>query len=533
MAIDGLGGGGGFGALMKNAFSAMTGLSGGDGVQKMLEGLGMGQQNAAFVGALHDLKNANLVGFQQNLNEALTGYEKGGGGIQAAAQALAAGQMCGAHHVGAPSMALTTNFERIDLKNMGSTGGAMATLGGAAAGFALGGPLGGLVGGALGGLIGNIKKRSQAKCLEKKLNKDPAFRAQFEASVGGKYVPDGRNDGKITIARTGFQMQLPGLNPGAFGALGKNLVAGSVMSGMFGLMNNIAGLAGQLGMGGQVQLQGQALSAKNQWNPTNGFNASANGDQVENNLRAKAAPGSMMSKLPQPCAFEDFIAAFMFDTVKEMQNEVKKLMAEFDQGKSTNNGNADQSKGAGGEAGGVGGAGGAGAAGGAGRAGRSRGGYAGGLIKGVIGTALPIVGGMIGGPIGSALGGALGGMLGGGAGGGGLGGMLGGLLGGGGGIAGGLGGMLGNAAGGLLGGGGAQGAGGGGMAQGAGGAGGGQAAGAQGGVAGTEDKMQSRAELFERLKMLMQKLQEMQQSLSNILNVMHEGAMGTIRNIRG
>lgn len=48
-----------------------------------------------------------------------------------------------------------------------------------------------------------------------------------------------------------------------------------------------------------------------------------------------------------------------------------------------------------------------------------------------------------------------------------------------------------------------------------------------------EEKLKdSRTELMERLKFEMQKLQELQQSMSNVLNAMHDGAMGTIRNIK-
>jgi hypothetical protein len=281
------------GKMLKNAFSAMTGISGGDFTQKALESLGMPQGGAAFVGALQDLKSGNLVGFGQNLNEALTGFESGNA-LQNAGQALAAGGCCSAHHVGAPSVSLTTNFERIDLKNAsGKGGGAMATLGGMAAGFALGGPLGGLLGGGLGKLISNVGKRSKAKCMEKRLNRDPAFRAKFEQAVGGKYVPDGRNDGKITIARTGFKLNLPGLNPGAFGALGRNPIAGSVMSGMMKMMGNVAGLVGQLGMGGNVNFGAQAMGQG-----MFGFDKAASGESSEAFMRAKAKPDSMMAKLP-------------------------------------------------------------------------------------------------------------------------------------------------------------------------------------------------------------------------------------------
>ncbi|MFZ9889240.1 MAG: hypothetical protein ACO3JL_17235, partial [Myxococcota bacterium] len=49
----------------------------------------------------------------------------------------------------------------------------------------------------------------------------------------------------------------------------------------------------------------------------------------------------------------------------------------------------------------------------------------------------------------------------------------------------------------------------------------------------TEDQAQRSHNLeMERLKLLMQRMQQMQQALSNVLNTMHEGAMNSIRNIK-
>jgi hypothetical protein len=46
------------------------------------------------------------------------------------------------------------------------------------------------------------------------------------------------------------------------------------------------------------------------------------------------------------------------------------------------------------------------------------------------------------------------------------------------------------------------------------------------------ERSDARADKFEELKQVMQRLSEMEQALSNVLNTMHEGSMAAIRNIR-
>ena len=337
------------GSAIRQAMTQITGKSGGDSIQASLQMLGMDQRSAAMQGAMHDLSLGNLAGYQKNLFEAFSGVDPGRIGAHMAPPFSAP----------PPSVALGEHVQRVDLAN--KSGGFGAFLAGAAAGGLLGGPLGALLGGFGANIGKNIFSRSKAKTLEKRLNRDPMFRAQFEASVGGRYVPDGRRDGKITIVRPNFG--LPGLNPGMFGAMSGNLVAGGCLSGLARMMGNATSLMGEMG------LQGYG-----------GMNTGIQFKQQFGLDRASGGPGSAVSRLPPNATFEDLVAAFMIDTVKDMQDEAKAKMDEIR--------NSNRSRG------------------------RGRGGY-GGAIGGIAGVAGSVFGGMVGGPIGSQIGGQLGGAVGG------------------------------------------------------------------------------------------------------------------------
>ena len=152
------------------------------------------------------------------------------------------------------------------------------------------------------GFFGALRGRA----LEARLKRDPIFRARFEAKVGGRYVPDGRNDGKITVRR--FKPNILGLAAGVTGSVAGNLTA-------------------MTALGGLALMQGQAANLI-QSLTGNGNSGSSNG------LQGK--PGSAVSKLGPGATFEDLVAAFMFDVVKEQQDEIKQKMNELDP-KSKNN----------------------------------------------------------------------------------------------------------------------------------------------------------------------------------------------------
>lgn len=385
-----------------NAFSAMTGLSAGDAVQHSLEKMGVSDKAAARAGALYDLSTGNLVGYHQNMMEALTGYEPH------ERPKLDSPKCPRPHFAPRPRRALRRRLQRIDLANQ--NGGIMGALGGAAAGFALGGVHGAVCGGALGFFAGRAVKRLKARALERRLQNNPRFRARFEARVGGKYIPDGRIDGKITIVRQGLAPRLPGVDLGFQGPRG---CPGGVLSGLYRQQQLIQNLIGKL----QDNKAGGAPKAGKQ-----------------DGIRAQAKPGSEVSKLPNPCTFEDLVAAFLMDVAQDMQNELKEKMAEMQASEKKAN-------------------------------------------KPSVANVAKTVGGIAGAAVGTY-------------------------------FSPGVGTKVGYAAGSAV----------------------GEKAGQA--VDGKKDSESSRSLMFEKIKDLMQKLQQAIQSLSNIINTMHQGSMNSIRNIR-
>jgi uncharacterized protein YcfJ len=296
----------------------------GDVLQHALQALGMNQKGAAYVGAMKDLSSGDLAGYQKNMFEAATGFDPGrlGGALLASpfgASSPAAnlarllgsrvptGKLKARHSYHTPFGTVQT--DRRDLSGKGFFG----------------------------------KLRGMA--LESRLKRNPIFRAQFEAQVGGKYVPDGRNDGKVTVRR--FKPKFSGIH---------GIGARTVLGGLAQMQKQIADLVGKLGN---------------------------KGNDAQGGIQGKE--GSYVSKLGPNASFEDLVAAFMKDTMKEQQNEIKDKMNELKQLQ------ADQKKGAGK---------------------KGKGGLGGflGKIAPMAGKAL---GGVFGGPLGSIVGGFAGNALGG------------------------------------------------------------------------------------------------------------------------
>ena len=162
-------------------------------------------------------------------------------------------------------------------------------------------------------------------------------------------MPDGRNDGKVTVRR--FKPNILGLAAGANSSLAGNMMAMTALGGLAAMQGQAAGLI-------------QGLTG----------GASGNASGASHGLQGK--PGSAVSKLGPGATFEDLVAAFMFDVVKDQQEEIKKKMSEL---KSSIN---SKKKGRGG---------------------------IGGFLKKAVGIAAPILGSTMG-PLGSIAGRAIGGM---------------------------------------------------------------------------------------------------------------------------
>ncbi len=191
----------------------------------------------------------------------------------------------------------------------------------------------------------NPKRRSAAK-LERLLKKNPAVRAAFERSVGGKFIPDGRNDGRITIRRSvKIIPRFPGLSP---------------------LHNSVAGLV-RNAQAGITRLAKQLQLLQN------------GGADKSSASKSTSQSSSSSSKLQGATSFEDLLFIIMMNQMKKLQAEIGKKGDEL---KALQN----KKKGKGGLLGGLG----------------SLGGLAGSLIGGP-------VGGMLGQSLGGLVGGALGG----------------------------------------------------------------------------------------------------------------------------
>jgi len=335
----------------RTAMTSLTGKSKGDDLQAALQMMGMGQAQAALKAASFDMSRGDMAGYKKNLQEAFTGIDPGRIGRH----------MQTPHSMCSPSQMMGMNAQRVDLKHMsGSKGGLLA---GALGGFALGGPIGAVVGGLFGRGIG---RRMKAKCLEKRLNRNPIFRSQFEAMTGGKFIPDGRNDGKITLARPGFG--LPGFNPGIFQGMGNNVVAGSALSGLSRMMGNASSM-----MGGFGSPMGMGFGNTSYGSLNTNFAMREKFGMT----RSSGGFGSKVANLPANATFEDLVAAFMMDTIKDMQDEAKEQMEKLKRSNQA----------------------------------RNRRGY-GGVMGGLGQVGGGMLGGMVGGPMGAGLGGQLGGALG-------------------------------------------------------------------------------------------------------------------------
>jgi len=385
----------------------------GDLLQHTLQALGMNQKGAAYVGALKDLSCGDLAGYHKNMFEAATGFDPGrlGGAILGSpfgvcspavnlarllGRRVSTGKVRARRSYHTPFGTVQT--ERRDLRGKGFFG------------------------------------RLKGAILEHRLNTNPLFRARFEAQVGGKYVPDGRNDGKITIRR--FKPKF----------------------------NGIRGIGPRTALGALAQMQSQiAKLVKGLKNKGKG--QSAGGIQGKE--------GSYVSKLGPNASFEDLVAAFMKDVMKEGQKEIKEKMAELNKLKadheaSKKSGNTNKSSGSNSK-----------------KSGNS---IFSNIIKGAAPFVGAAVGGLLGGPIGAMLGGNI------------------------------LGAVAGSSN----------------KSSASSSSSSGKSDGSltdKEKEANTEYQ-NSRQMMMEELKNMMQKLQQMQQALSNVMNAMHQGSMNAVRNIR-
>jgi hypothetical protein len=160
---------------------------------------------------------------------------------------------------------------------------------------------------------------------------------------------------------------------GGVGALGLSALTGgggiaTALGGLGGMMKGILGITAGLGFGA---LAGGALGGGGIGGQMFGALTGTGGFQTQEArkftgmTRTDQGPGSMLASLPSPASFEDIIAAFMIDFVKDKQNEIEGKLDKLR--KSAESGDGD-------------------------KAGDKAGGFFGGLLRNI-----PLVGGLIGG----------------------------------------------------------------------------------------------------------------------------------------
>jgi DNA-binding protein YbaB len=300
--------------------AGIHGAAGRGNLQDTLKAIGVNTD--ALQNAVNSKGVGDLAGYQRSLFEAFNGVDATA--LQGAMAKPFAGQ--------APDVAQNAVYKRR------STGvGILGHLAGIAGGFALGGPIGALAGLGISSLVGHIK----GKVTESRMMSDPTFRAQMEAQHGGRFIPDGRNDGKLTFAQPNFGLPRVGLNPGVLGGLGGaglgmaglgmgGMMAGSAIGGLARMQN---GIAGQLG-----RMTGM------QFDPTMGLLGTPRG-------------GRNTAMLGAGATFEDLVAAFMMDTIEKSQKEIEHKMRQLEMSNNSGGmGFRSMLGGLGGAIGGIGGA---------------------------------------------------------------------------------------------------------------------------------------------------------------------------------
>jgi hypothetical protein len=219
--------------------------------------------------------------------------------------------------------------------------------------------------------------------MERAIKRDPFFKSQMEQMLGGKIIPDRRNDGKLTIWRPPFSQvggimkqalgaamlpnlgmaaALGGMNIPLAGAMMANRVAGTILGGMQRMEANIAAFA-------------QGITGGD---PRMGFSK----QQLINDPQTQTMAQGMGIDV-RNASFEDIIALLLMKYAKNKETDVMKKVQELDKSMQA----GDKNKNGSGSQGGLG---------------------------GLLGTAGGIVGNLVAPGVGGAIGGMAGNLLGGG-----------------------------------------------------------------------------------------------------------------------
>ncbi|MFH1812341.1 MAG: hypothetical protein ABIJ09_26630 [Pseudomonadota bacterium] len=339
-------GGPGSGMGLNRLFEGSQGMQ----VNRMLDALGLPDNVGDMIGAQIDAARGDWAGYARNMQDLTSGMSSG------QMDKLFGKGLPGSHFMPRPHAALGKGRQLWGKQfhtPFGTHSVSRERLGGK-------------------GIFGRMAGRS----MERAILTNPAFKARMERVLGGRIIPDGRADGKITVER--FRPNFTGL---PFSA---PIAANPMLSGMYGALSrlegNIKNLAQSMTKGGATTGGAGGAGA------TGGAAGTSDAALLQDPETQKLADGMGMSP---PLSFEDMLFLMMMKYARKKEKEILTKMNELS-GK-------DGAKGA--EEGG----------------GRRRRGY-GGALGGILGGALKIgggiLGGMYGGPMGAQIGSSIGGMAG-------------------------------------------------------------------------------------------------------------------------
>jgi len=316
-------------------------------VNRMLDALGLPDQLGDMIGAQIDAARGDWQGYARNMMDLTSGMSS------SQVDGLFGKGLPGSQFVPRPHEMLTKGRELWGKQfhtPFGTTDISREQLGGK-------------------GVFGKMVGRS----MERAILTNPAFKARMERILGGRIIPDGRADGKITVAR--FRPNFPMI------PFSNQIANNPMLSGMYGALsrmeNNIKNLVNSM-TGGAGQAN-QATGA-DKAGGSNALTNTTNGVDLKDPETQKLAQGMGMDM--SALSFEDMLFLMMMKYASKKEKEILNKMNELSQSSENKDG---------------------------GDGGRR--GY-GGIISGIAGIAGGVLGGMVGGPIGSMIGSKLGGMAG-------------------------------------------------------------------------------------------------------------------------
>ena len=289
---------------MLNGLGNFAGLNrlfnGSSGMQanRMLDALGLPDSLGDMIGAQIDLASGDMAGFARNMMDLTSGLKSG------QLDGLFGKGLVGPHFMPAPKFGLGRGkklWSHTFHTPFGSHQISRERLGGR-------------------GFMGRMVGRS----MERAIMRNPAFKAQMEAKLGGRIILDGRADGKITVDR--YRPNFTAI------PLAANLAANAMLKGIYGglarMEANLKRLAGGMLQGGTAKSSGS-------------FGVKGSGTGIlKDPDTAKLAKGMGMQ---QPLSFEDLLFLMMMKYAKKKEKEILGKMNEL--AKSKGSGTGDASKG--------------------------------------------------------------------------------------------------------------------------------------------------------------------------------------------